>query len=80
MNTSFMKRTVAAVAAVGALSAGMGAAQAEDVKAGFVYVRLVTMVGHTVTISAVRRLKPNSAMPLRPAMSKVCQKGPMLNV
>ncbi|NIY75756.1 BMP family ABC transporter substrate-binding protein [Thalassospira sp. HF15] len=33
-----MKRTLAAVAAVGALATGMGAAQAEDVKVGFVYV------------------------------------------
>ncbi|MDG4717368.1 MULTISPECIES: BMP family ABC transporter substrate-binding protein [Thalassospira] len=33
-----MKRTIAAVAAVGALATGMGAAQAEDVKVGFVYV------------------------------------------
>ena len=38
MNASFMKRTIAAVAAVGALATGMGAAQAEDVKVGFVYV------------------------------------------
>lgn len=38
MNTSFMKRTIAAVAAVGALATGMGAAQAEDAKVGFVYV------------------------------------------
>ncbi|MCC9620903.1 BMP family ABC transporter substrate-binding protein [Thalassospira sp. MA62] len=33
-----MKRTIAAVAAVGALATGMGAAQAEDAKVGFVYV------------------------------------------
>ena len=38
MNASFMKRTIAAVAAVGALATGMGAAQAEDAKVGFVYV------------------------------------------
>lgn len=38
MNASLVKRTLAAVAAVGALATGMGAAQAEDVKAGFVYV------------------------------------------
>lgn len=38
MNASFVKRTIAAVAAVGALATGMGAAQAEDVKAGFIYV------------------------------------------
>lgn len=38
MNAKFMKRTIAAVAAVGALATGMGAAQAEDVKVGFVYV------------------------------------------
>ncbi|WP_175581169.1 BMP family ABC transporter substrate-binding protein [Thalassospira sp. HF15] len=38
MNASLVKRTLAAVAAVGALATGMGAAQAEDVKVGFVYV------------------------------------------
>ncbi len=38
MNTSFMKRTLTAVVATGALALGMGAAQAEDVKVGFVYV------------------------------------------
>lgn len=38
MKTSFVKRTIAAVAAVGALAAGMGAAQAEDLKVGFIYV------------------------------------------
>ncbi len=38
MNAKFMKRTIAAVAAVGALATGMGTAQAEDVKVGFVYV------------------------------------------
>ncbi|WP_286792787.1 BMP family ABC transporter substrate-binding protein, partial [Thalassospira sp. UBA4513] len=38
MNASLVKRTLAAVAAVGALATGMGAAQAEDVKAGFIYV------------------------------------------
>ncbi len=38
MNATFVKRTIAAVAAVGALATGMGAAQAEDAKVGFVYV------------------------------------------
>jgi simple sugar transport system substrate-binding protein len=38
MNASLVKRTLAAVAAVGALATGMGGAQAEDVKVGFVYV------------------------------------------
>lgn len=38
MNASFVKRTLAAVAAVGALATGMGAAQAEDLKVGFIYV------------------------------------------
>jgi len=38
MNASLVKRTLAAVAAVGALATGMGAAQAEDVKVGFIYV------------------------------------------
>nr|WP_175581367.1 BMP family ABC transporter substrate-binding protein [Thalassospira lucentensis] len=38
MNASFVKRTLAAVAAVGALASGMGAAHAEDAKVGFVYV------------------------------------------
>lgn len=38
MNTSFVKRTLAAVVAVGALASGVGAAQAEDAKVGFVYV------------------------------------------
>lgn len=38
MNATFVKRTIAAVAAVGALATGMGSAQAEDAKVGFVYV------------------------------------------
>lgn len=38
MNVRFMKRTMAAMMAVGALAAGAGAAQAEDAKVGFIYV------------------------------------------
>ncbi|RCK35744.1 DNA-binding protein [Thalassospira xiamenensis] len=38
MNANLVKRTFAAVLATGALALGMGTAQAEEVKAGFVYV------------------------------------------
>ncbi len=38
MTATFLKRTIAAVAAIGALATGMGVAQAQDAKVGFIYV------------------------------------------